>query len=256
MNIVDVHAHMDMSPLLEDIEGVASRAKAAGVKAIIANGVGPESNRRVLDLAAKYPAIKPALGLYPTDVHDMSEEEVDAEIKFILSQENVIAFGEVGLDKKWSEEDAPRAEELFAKQEGVFRNVIKAAVKAKLPLIIHSRKAEAEVIDILEELGAKKVVMHCFMGKKRFVQRIIDNGWFFSIPCVVTKLEQTQELVRKTPLKQLLTETDAPYLAPAGKEFPNESANIVESLKIMADIKKMEVNELADQLFMNYQRLF
>jgi TatD DNase family protein len=256
MNIVDVHAHMDIAPLHDDIEGVLERAKAAGIKAIIANGTNPESNRKVLDLAAKYPMIKPALGLYPTEVHTMSLAEVDAEIQFILSQDKVVAFGEVGLDQKWSDADKENSEELFAYQVAVFRKVVQASIKSGLPLIIHSRKAELEVIEILEELGAKKVVMHCFMGKKKFIQRIIDNGWFFSIPCIVTKLDQVKEIVTKTPLKQLLTETDAPYLAPAGKDFPNESANIVDSLAVIAQIKKMEINELADQLFMNYQKLF
>lgn len=254
MNIVDVHAHLDLSPLLEDIKGVLSRASDAGVKAIIANGVNPESNRRVLDLSKKYPVIKPALGLYPTDIHELSEQEIDKEIKFIA--QHAIAFGEVGLDQKWSEENKPRSEELFAKQVAVFEKVILASIDADLPLIIHSRKAELEVIELLEKHGAKKVVMHCFMGKKKLVDRVIANGWYFSIPCIVTKLDQVKYIVEKTPLKRLLTETDAPYLAPAGKEFPNESANILDSLQVMAEIKKMEVNELADALYMNYMRLF
>lgn len=251
MNIVDVHAHMDM---LEDLDGVIERAKAAGVKAIIANGTTPQTNRAVLELAKKYPLIKPALGLYPTDVHGLTLEEVKEELEFILAQDNVVALGEVGLDKKWSEVDKPNAQQLFAHQVEVFKLVIAASKKSGLPLIIHSRKAEEEVIELLEEAGAKKVIMHCFMGKKKFVQRIIDNGWHFSIPCVVTKLLQTQELVKQTPLKQLLTETDAPFLTPT--EGQNEPANITYSLEKMAEIKGLTVNELADQLYLNYMRLF
>lgn len=253
MNIVDVHAHMDM---LEDLDGAIARAKEAGVKAILANGTNPTSNRKVLDLAKKYSIIKPALGLYPTDIYDMTLEEVKEELDFILSQKKVIALGEVGLDKKWSEEDKPRSKELLTHQVAVFEEVIKASKKSGLPLIIHSRKAELEVIELLEKHNVKKVVMHCFMGKKKYVKRIQENGWYFSIPCLVTKLDQVKYIVETTPLSKLLTETDAPYLAPAGKDYPNEPANIFESLQTMAALKKMEVNELADQLYLNYMRLF
>jgi Tat protein secretion system quality control protein TatD with DNase activity len=132
------------------------------------------------------------------------------------------------------------------------------------------------VLDILEAEHAKKVVLHCFMGKKKLIPRIIDNGWTFSVPVVVTKLQQMQELVSMTPLAQLLTETDAPYLGPS---FPavenskfhnldyttrdglslntcNESANVLLSIKKIAELKGLTENEAADQVFFNYQRLF
>ncbi len=255
MNLVDVHAHLDMPPVIDHIEEVVSRAKAAGVGVIIANGVNPSSNRMVLDLAKKYDIIKPALGLYPTDTHHLSLEEIQQEIDFIASQSNIIAFGEVGLDKKWSEEDKKRADELFEHQKKAFTLCIKKSMELDIPLIIHSRKAELEVIELLEELGAKKVVMHCFMGKKKYVERIQKNKWYFSIPCIVSKLNQLQYMVQTTPLSRLLLETDAPFLGVDVDSF-NESARIRESVEIIARIKGLTVQETADQLFMNYQRLF
>jgi TatD DNase family protein len=108
---------------------------------------------------------------------------------------------------------------------------------------------------MLEKSKAKKVVMHCFSGKKKLVKRIQDNGWTLSIPVIVIKLEQFQETVRTTPLAQLLTETDTPYLGPQAG-LGNEPKNVSLAITKIAEIKGMTETEVADQLFMNYMRLF
>lgn len=260
MNLIDVHAHMDYPPLTDKVEEVVLSAKEKGVKVIISNGTDPKSNRNVKTLSEKYTIIKPAYGFYPTHVQEVSSEELDAELKWI-EENKPIAIGEVGLDYKFSSEEHPETpskeeiEKLIIKQKEGFQKIIDLAKKLNVPLIVHSRKAEEDVIEMLEASGHKKIVMHCFSGKKRLVKRIQENGWTFSIPVIVIKLQQFQEIVQTTPLSQLLTETDAPYLGPE-PGLTNESKNVSLSIAKIAELKGMTVEETADQMFMNYMRLF
>jgi TatD DNase family protein len=98
--------------------------------------------------------------------------------------------------------------------------------------------------------------MHCFMGRKHLVKRIIGNGWNISIPCIIGKLQQLQENVEMAPISQLLTETDAPYMSPFPETRRNESGFVLETLKKMAEIKKLDVEEISKLIYMNYQRVF
>lgn len=292
MKLVDVHAHLDFKPIGDQLSTYLDNAASVGVKAIIANGVDPKSNRAVKALADQHDLIKPAFGFYPWHIPEHNESTFDEEIDF-MKKNNPVAIGEVGLDFKTSElENYKTLSSDFDKikkiQRDGFEKLISVAEKKKIPIIVHSRKAELETIEMLESSSVKKVIMHCFMGKKKLIPRIIDNGWSFSIPVVVTKLQQMQELVKQTPLSQLLTETDAPYLAPSSpavensplhstgfslggdnesnstnnsvNDMPkipiNESANVLLSIKKIAELKGLTENEAADQVFMNYLKLF
>ena len=266
MRIVDVHAHMDFDVFSDRLDDVLSSCSKEGVVSIISNGVDPQSNRRVLDLSKHHSLIRPAFGIYPTHAISMTDEELEREIEFIRSNPP-IAIGEVGLDYKWASEDsgdsrkefkdvsAQKQQFIIDRQKHVFSRMIALAKELDIPLIVHSRKAEGDVIDLLERSGYNKIIMHCFLGKKKFVRRIQDNGWFFSIPVTVTKLEQLQHLVSTTPLSRLLTETDAPYLGPS-LDAPNDATNIKHSLKTIASLKGLTEDDAANQLFMNYMRLF
>ncbi len=246
--IVDVHAHLDFEEFQKDFEEVIQRAKKAGVTTIICNGVNPNSNRKILELSSGNPLLKVALGYYPCDCDKVSKDNFKEEIAFIRRNKNkIIAIGEVGLDKKWAHD--------YDRQKECFRELIKLAKDIDKPLIVHSRQAEEDTIQIIEELEAKKVVMHCFMGKKKLVERIIKNGWNFSIPAIVVKSEQLQEIVKICPLRQLLTETDSPVLSPR-EEKRNEPSFIVDGLKKIAEIKGLDVEEAKNIMFSNYQRVF
>lgn len=260
MNLIDVHAHLDIKPLSENLHIALENANEVGVKAIIANGTDRESNRVVLALAREHPLVKPALGFYPWHVAQVPPEELDAELKFIEENKEVIAIGEVGLDFKEGDMqnfdvNPDEFEVLKERQVEGFQKIIDLAKKKNLPLIVHSRKAEEKVIEMLEASGHKKIIMHCFSGKKKLVKRIQENGWTFSIPVIVIKLHQFQEIVKTTPLSQLLTETDAPYLGPE-PGLGNEPANVVLAIEKIAELKGLTKVETADQLYMNYQRLF
>ncbi len=256
--LVDVHCHLDHIDFREDIDKVIERAKQAGVSVIIANGISPETNRIVLELSKKYGIVKPALGIYPIDAltneikageYPLKTEpfNIDEEIEFIKKQK-IIALGEVGLDFK----DGKQYEK---QQKEVFSKFIALAEKMKKPIIVHSRKAEQDVIEMLESSSIKKAVLHCFSGKFKLVKKGADLGYHFSIPTNVVRSQQFQDLVKEVNINQLLSETDAPYLSP----FPgrrNEPAFVIESVKKIAEIKKFEFEEVEKNLFLNFQRLF
>lgn len=258
--IVDVHAHLDHSDFSKDLDKVIARAKAAGVKAIITNGVNPETNRKTLELAEKYDIVKAALGLYPIDVlrkdieegYPLKDEEfdIDSEIDFIRKNKNkIIALGECGLDFVRSDEVQRKA------QIKVFEKMIALAENINKPIIVHSRKAEQSVIEVLESSSIKKVVLHCFCGKKGLIKKAQDMAYYFSIPCNIVRAHNFQNMVSMVNLSRLLTETDAPYLSPF-KGRRNEPAFIAETLKKIAEIKKMDIEEVEKNIFMNYQGLF
>ncbi|HVY01670.1 MAG TPA: TatD family hydrolase, partial [Candidatus Nanoarchaeia archaeon] len=164
------------------------------------------------------------------------------------NESKIIAVGEVGLDFKEDEKQHERQKKIFSK-------IIDTALEIDKPLIIHSRKAEAEVIEMLEQAGVKKVQMHCFCGKMSLIKRIVSNGWFLSIPTNVKYASQFQETVKEVPIENLLCETDAPYLHPE-KERDNEPALVIESYKKIAEIKKISLEDAVKAINKNYTRLF
>lgn len=254
MKLIDVHAHMDFPEYAKDLNQVIKNAEEKGVKAIIANGIHKKSNRNVLEIAKKYPVVKPALGFYPTHTWEYPEEQVEEELDFIRKNKEKIAIGEVGLDYKYSESEKDKDQKTRI-QKKVFEKIIGISEKTKKPLIIHSRKAELDIIEMLESSSLKNPVLHCFSGKKKLMQRAADNGWNFSVPVSVIKSQQYQEIVKYVNLSKLLTETDAPYMAPIPMER-NHPENVLLSIKKIAEIKRMEEIEVANNIFMNYQRIF
>lgn len=243
---IDVHCHLDV---LKDIPGSIEKAIKSNVKIILAHGVNSATNRKVLDLSSRFKEVKAALGIYPIDALKMSDEEIEQEIEFILKNKSrIAAIGEVGIDFK---EDGDNKE----RQKRIFEKFIKLANELNKPIIVHSRKAEKECVEILENSNIKKVIMHCFSGKFSLVQRIIGNGWFLSIPTNVIYSEQFQENVRKIDIKNLLCETDAPYLHPQRKG-ENEPVNVIESYKKIAELKGLPLKEVEKRIEENYYSLF
>ncbi|MBN1156220.1 TatD family hydrolase [Candidatus Woesearchaeota archaeon] len=245
--LVDVHSHLDDRQFDKDISEVIERAKKENVVAIINNGLNSSSNRRTLELSKRFPIVKPALGIYPTDGLKLSDEEIDAEIAFIRKQK-IIAVGEVGLDYHW---DASQKE----RQKEIFRKMIALASDLDKPIIVHSRKAEEDAFEIIKETKIKKAVFHCYNGPFKIVDEMVRKGYYFSIPTNIVFSSHFQELVGRIPLSHILTETDAPYLGPRKGER-NEPANIACSIKKIAEIKKMTEPDVMNNIFMNYQRVF
>ncbi len=245
--ITDAHAHLDFEDFDKDLDKVIKRCKDNNVNYIVNNGTNPESNRKTLKLAEKYNIIIPALGYYPLYVMNCSEKEFNKELKF-MEDNNPVAIGEIGLD--FSKDNINRENMIK-----YFKKLIKLGKKLNIPLIIHSRKAELETIEILEKLNYKKIIMHCFSGRKHLVKRIIDNKWYFSIPVNIVHLHHFQNIVELCPKNKLLTETDSPFLGPKDIER-NEPIYINQSLEKMAEIKNLTKEEMADIIFNNFNELF
>ncbi|MBD3259391.1 YchF/TatD family DNA exonuclease [Candidatus Woesearchaeota archaeon] len=259
--LLDVHCHLDHPYFRKDVDKVVQRAEHM---LIVTAGINPHTNRFALEIAEKYNNVKAALGIYPPKVLqkevaefnlDWNVEPFDTynEMKFIEEQaktnQNVVAISEIGLDYSHEEIEKDGQKDLFDK-------MLKLAKKVDKPVIVHSRKAELDAIEILEQNRMRKVVMHCFCGKKSLIKRCIDNRWYFSIPPNVTRAQNFQLLADMTPLNQLLTETDSPYLNPYSREDRNEPAFVIEAVKKIAQIKKVTVEEMQNIIFKNYQDLF
>jgi TatD DNase family protein len=253
MSFVDVHAHLDYKDFDNDLDKVIDNARKAGVKKIICNGVSQESNRKVLEISKKYDIVDAGIGIYPPDA--LSEEigkevkiDIDEELKFFEENlEKIICIGEIGLDYK-NVKDKELQKQIFIKQ-------VEFAKKHNLPIIVHSRQAEDDVIDILEKINYKKVILHCFSGKKSLVKKGAELGFYFSIPTHVVRSETMQNIVREVNINKLLTETDSPFLSPfKGKR--NEPAFVVESVKKIAEIKGFEFKEVENNILMNFINLF
>ncbi|HLF53808.1 MAG TPA: TatD family hydrolase [Candidatus Nanoarchaeia archaeon] len=245
MVFIDVHCHVDRC---ENIEATIKRAAKANVGIIVNNGINPETNRKTIELAKKHKEIKTAMGIYPVDGEEMDEKEFNSELEFIKKNAHIIsAIGEVGLDLKIGKN--------LERQKQNLAKFIELSKELKIPIIIHSRKAEKECIELLEKFDVKQVIMHCFSGNFNLVKRIMENGWTFSIPANITFSEHFQKVADLVPISQLLCETDSPYLHPR-KERNNEPANVVESYKKIAEIKGLSLSETEQKLESNYNRLF
>jgi TatD DNase family protein len=248
---IDVHAHLDF---FDDkkIAKAVENAKKAGVGLIINAGINPSRIKKTLEIMKKYPDIvKGSLGIYPVEMLEMNEKEIDEQfslIRKLASEGKVLAIGEVGMDFK---EGTDRE-----KQKKNFERFISLSIELDLPIIVHSRKAELECVEMLEKMKAKKVIMHCFSGNFNLVKRIIENGWSFSIPANITFSEHFQKVVSECPISQLLCETDTPFLHPVKGQRDNEPANVIESYKKIAEIKGISLKECEKKIEENYKRLF
>lgn len=265
MGLHDVHAHLTDPRLLARVDEVLSAAAAAGLTTVISNGLNPTDNAAVLALAARYPLVKPAIGLYPVDAvlvelraagipyEHREDEAVPAEVAVRWVADHVheaFAVGEIGLDHHWVPEP------FWERQEQVFRALLRLARAAGKAVIVHSRKAEARMLEVLREEGATRVDWHCFGGKTKLGQRIAEEpGHFLSIPANAVRSESFRKLLSVLPRDRVLLETDCPYLGPE-RDVLNEPKTVVGTLALAAAAWGIPEERAADQLADNFEALF
>jgi TatD DNase family protein len=240
--IIDVHMHADF--LSENKLENLQRNKE--VKFVVTNSVNLRSCEKNLEIAEKYSKIKLAAGLYPEK--DLKLSDFDDFGRFVEEhKKEIIALGEIGLDLHETKDN-------FEIQKVIFRKQLELARKMKILAIIHTRKAEKEVLDILDGFKDLKVILHCFSGNFKLVKRGIEIGCYFSIPANITRSEHFQKMVKDIPHEKILTETDSPYLSPfIGHE--NEPALISESIKKISEIWKVSGDEVEKQIERNFNCL-
>lgn len=255
---VDSHAHIDGPEFDADRDEVLARAHAAGVTTILNVGTGePHSGvfERAIDLGRQYDRLYTAIGVHP---HDARFYDDNAELlirELLKTGERVIAWGEIGLDFHY--DNSPRDVQM-----DVFRRQLRAARDCGVPVIIHTREAETETIEILqsEYTGADRPgVFHCFSGSRDLALRALDLGFMISFSGIVTfrKGDDLRELAKEVPLDSLLIETDCPFLAPVpyrGKR--NEPAYVVEVARCIAELRGLEIEKFGELTRANFESLF
>eukprot|EP00933_Yihiella_yeosuensis_P021306 TRINITY_DN16886_c0_g2_i1.p1 TRINITY_DN16886_c0_g2~~TRINITY_DN16886_c0_g2_i1.p1 ORF type:complete len:388 (+),score=62.67 TRINITY_DN16886_c0_g2_i1:49-1164(+) len=270
---VDVHCHLTHAAFGGESgeDQAVQRARDSGLRRVIVNGLDTESNRAVLKLCERHSdVLRPALGIYPLhasageidradfisrlDLEPPSPLDIRAELAFIDSMAaagKLVAVGEAGLDKMYGYE-----ERLLSAQEAVLRELCRIARKHNLPLILHSRAAEARVFQILQDEQIERADFHCYTGKKKLAIQIAEAGYYLSMPACITRNQQFQALAKALPMNRLLTETDAPYMAPDKDAFPNEPSNVPPAVNAIAKVRDMPADEVQAQLWQNYIDLF
>jgi TatD DNase family protein len=247
-SIIDTHAHLCDPVFDADRQVVLERALKAGISAVIAVGEDLADAEKNLLLASTHSMIRPAAGLYPTHL----DPDLAAKMRTFIHnhKDRLAAIGEVGLDYWIIKEESERET-----QREIFRGFIELSKELALPLNVHSRSAGRHVVSILLESSADRVQLHAFDGKFSAAMPAVEAGFFFSIPPSVVRSEQKQKLAKKLPLSCLLVETDSPVLGPMPQER-NEPANAPVALKMIAELKGITVDEVAEAVAENAQRLY
>jgi TatD DNase family protein len=249
----DIHCHLSFPEFDLDRDRVIDDLWAAGVRYLIDPGTGVETNRRSIELASRYDFIWSNVGLHPHEVKAPLSPELYDELAAQARAAKVVGIGEIGLDYHWPDHEP-------AHQQAAFREMLRMATRLDLPVVIHCRDAWADMLRILDEerSSALRGAMHCFSGDLEQARRCIALGLKISIPGTITyKKSPLPEVVASVNLGDLLSETDAPYLAPAPKRGKrNEPAFVVHTARNIADHRPEPFETVTEALVSNALTLF
>lgn len=252
--LVDHHCHLDFPNFEADLDGVVGRATSAGVGLLVTISTRIRRFATIQAIAERYPNVYCSVGTHPHYAH----EELDVPVSEIIrlsAHPKVVAIGEAGLDYHYDK--SPRE----AQAQG-FRLHIAAARETGLPLVIHTREADADTIAILEEemaKGAFTAVLHCYTGGAELARRAVAMGHYVSFSGVLTfkNSEALRAIATDTPLDRLLVETDAPYLSPVPMRGKiNEPAYVVHTATALAKVRGVSPAEIARITTENFHRLY
>jgi len=249
---VDSHTHIDMPQFEADREAVVDRARAAGIETmLVVGGVDADNgHRRDLSVAEQF-GLPASAGVHPHEARLATADTYD-ELRGLAREGRIVAIGEIGLDFHY--DHSPRDV-----QREVFRQQVRLARDAGLPVIIHTREADDETAALLEEEGATAGVIHCFTGGHELARRALALGFYLSFSGILAfpRSEVIQEVARTAPIERILVETDSPFLAPPphrGKR--NEPAFVVEVARKVAALRGTRVEEIGRASAANFRTLF
>lgn len=252
--LVDSHCHLDFSSLREDLDGVMTRAAAAGIGTMVTICTRVDRFPSILEIAERFDNVYCSVGLHP---HDAAEEQglTTERLVELAGHDKVVGIGETGLDFHYDQ--SPRDI-----QATLFRRHIAAARRTGLPLIVHARAADDEMIAILRDETAKGAfpgVLHCFSSGPALARAALEIGFYISFSGILTfkKADEVREVAAEVPLDRLLVETDAPYLAPVphrGKD--NEPSFVAHTAAKLAEMRGLGNQEIAALTTANFRRLF
>lgn len=251
--IIDTHAHLELKPLVNDVEGAVYRAASVGVSVIICIGIDLTDAEVVLHIANQYEHVYAGIGFHPHNAEQATPEGM-AKMKEMAAHPKVMAYGEIGLDffRDWAPQD---------KQIAAFEEQLEVAKQLNKPVVIHLRDAYDMGLDMIEKAGPLPAggVVHCFSGTMEDADRTLDLGLHISIPGTITykKNELFREIVTTLPSNRILLETDCPFLSPEPlRGHTNEPANIIRTAEKVAEIRGVPFKQLARETTANAIRLF
>ena len=253
MRLIDTHAHLDFDDYNQDREEVFNRARKIGVEKIVNIGADLEGSQRAVELAEKHDYVFASVGIHPHEADTVNEQSL-AKIKALAGSLKVKAIGECGLDFYY--DNSPR--EI---QKDAFRKQLKLALELKLPVIVHSREAAAETLEIIDQTGdfAENLIFHCYAYGPDEIEEIIKRDYYVAFGGLITfnSAQPIREALKKMPLNRILLETDAPYLTPAPKRGKrNEPAYLEHILKKAAEIKEISFEEMGRITTENAERIY
>ncbi len=251
--IFDTHAHYDDEAFDEDREELLAQLPQQGIAKVVNIGASLASCKRTIELMERYDYIYGAIGVHPSDTAELTEESF-AWLKEQCQLEKCLAVGEIGLDYYWDEPDREIQKKWFIRQ-------LQMARELQLPVVIHSREAAKDTIDIMKEQKAEEIggVVHCYSYTKETAKTFLDMGFYFGIGGVVTfkNAKKLKEAVEYIPMDRIVIETDCPYLAPdpnRGKR--NSSLNLPYVIKEIAALKGLTEEQVKEITWENAHRLY
>jgi len=250
--IIDTHAHLMFENYEGEVLKVIDRAKKVGVKKIINVACGIESSEQSLIMSQKYKELYATIGLHPYDAADWSEK---LKLKWLYKAKHfdkLVAVGEIGLDYF-------KAEVSKDIQLKSFRAQMKMANELNLPVIIHNREADCDVLMVLKEFPDVKAVFHCYGSDLKFALELLSLGYFISFTGIVTfkNAEKLRKVVKEIPMDKFFVETDCPYLAPQSvRGMRNEPAFVLEVINKIAEIKRCSVENVIEASTQNAVKFF
>jgi TatD DNase family protein len=249
--LIDTHAHLDE---VEDLDRAIEEAKQVGLVAVIAVGQDYESNLKILDISEKHKHfVYPALGLHPWNLGNMDASKVDLTLHLIEDNiEKAVGIGEIGLDYDKRVIAAADKE----RQKEAFKAVLELARRYGKPVSVHARYSWKDSFDLVKESGVKRAVFHWYTGFSSVLREIIAGGYFISATPATEYHDEHRRAVRETPLENLLLETDCPVTYGRETKYQSRPADIVRSLKAVAQLKGMSEQTIADQTTQNAVAFF
>ncbi len=251
--IFDTHAHYDDSAFEDDRKELIAELLEHGIGYVVNVGASIFSSKQTLELVKEYPFFYGAVGVHPSEVGELTEEGI-AFLRKAALKERVVAIGEIGLDYYWDKSEREVQKKWFVRQLELAREV-------ELPVIIHSRDAAQDTMDILKEQKAEEIggVIHCFSYSVEVAKECLNMGFYLGIGGVVTfpNAKKLQEVVEMAPLERIVLETDCPYLAPVpnrGKR--NNSIYLSYVAEAIAQIKQVTYEDVVDITFCNAKKLY
>lgn len=251
MELIDAHGHLN-DEKFDDVEEAVLRAKEKGVIAHVCASCNLSSSQKAVELSRQFDIVYATVGFHPENVKEFEKNSI-SELEKLSKSDKVVAIGEIGLDYYYEKETKEKQKDVFAKQ-------IELANKLGLPIVIHSREAMGDTLEILKKhTPTKPSLMHCYGGSIESAKELMKLGFSFSFGGLITfkNAKNVVEVVRQIPLEKILLETDCPYMTPEpyrGKR--NEPSYIVYTADMLARIKDLTLEEVAKITTENARRLF